>query len=975
MNARAAVAGFSSVLVLATVVALGFDRDLVAESPNVIVIYTDDQGFGDASCLNGSAKFQTPNLDRLAREGIAFTDAHSSDTVCTPSRYGLLTGRYSWRTSLKKGVYGAESACLIADGRMTIGSLMRGQGYATAMVGKWHLGMDFPGEPGHRDWSKPVRDMPLDKGFDYFYGIPASMNYGVLAWFEGRHAAVPPTLYTAKKPNDLAIADYRIKPPYESTPQQTQQNLGVLGMEIAADFVDVECLTRCTDKALQWLAEQAPQAQQGRPFLLYLPYTSPHKPVIPLPEFRGQSKAGAFGDFMIETDHHVGRILHFLDQKKIADNTLVVFTSDNGPENTWRERTTKYDHHSNHIYREGKRSIYEGGHRVPFFVRWPNGITNPGRVWSGTVCQTDLLATLADIVGSDLPENAGEDSQSLLPVFRSAAAAPSRQPTMHHAANGRLAIRDGDWKLCFRYGKQDVELYNLREDPSETNDVAHDHPIVVDTLKGKATKIVALGRTTDGPPQANDTGYWNALSWIPPEQYEQQQATLRKPIPQKPVTSHDWQVSPVPEQLRTKFALDPFYQQHVMVGELPVVGSTNVSQAAILEAAWIVNKMIGHRPGILHAMAKNNTRLAVMAWNEFTTDVPEHRELKPPVYWDRRARGLGATPTAPAVSCAEENLLGHPNDPYSTENICIHEFAHAIHIMGMPDVDPTFEARLNLAYDRALAAGLWKETYAATDIQEYWAESVQSWFDDNRENDALHNHVNTRAELKLYDPGVAELCNEVFGDHEWRYQKPTLRHAVDREHLGGIDLTTLPRFQWRQAPIPPKPLVRIRTTAGPIEVELDAKAAPKTVANFLHYVHEGLYADGFFHRTVRDDNQPNDDVRIAVIQAQADPSRSSEFLPAIPLERTSQTGLKHVNGTISMAREADPDTGQHHFFICVGDQPELDFGGKRDVTRQGFAAFGVVTKGMDVVRKIHQSAADGQSLQPPIRIQRSIRLN
>jgi arylsulfatase A len=181
----------------------------IAAPPNIILIYTDDQGFGDASCLNPEAKFQTPNLDRLAGEGIAFTNVHSPDTVCTPSRYGLLTGRYCWRTSKKTGVLGAESTCLIASDRLTL----RGQGYDTGMVGKWHLGMDFPGTSKNRDWTQPVQDMPLDKGFDYFYGIPASLNYGVLAWFEGRYAKLPPTVYTAKKPNERH-SDYRIMPPY-----------------------------------------------------------------------------------------------------------------------------------------------------------------------------------------------------------------------------------------------------------------------------------------------------------------------------------------------------------------------------------------------------------------------------------------------------------------------------------------------------------------------------------------------------------------------------------------------------------------------------------------------------------------------------------------------------------------------------------------------------------------------------------------
>ncbi len=347
----------------------------IADNPNVIVIYTDDQGYGDASCLNPDAKFETPNLDRLAREGMAFTDAHCSDTVCTPSRYGLLTGRYSWRTTLKKGVFGAEKECLITDGRMTLASFLRDNGYATAMVGKWHLGMDFPGDRRNRDWSQPVRDMPLDKGFDYFWGIPASMNYGVLAWFDGRYAKVPPTQYTQKKPNKIAIADYRIMPPYETKllDAGTTNELGVVKgkLEVAADFVDSECLTRFTDKAIEWIEGKADDARFGKPFFVYLPYTSPHKPVIPIEQFRGQSEAGAYGDFMIETDWHVGRILDLLDREKLSENTVVVFTSDNGPETTWKERIKRFAHHSNGIYREGKRSIYEGGHRVPFFIRWP----------------------------------------------------------------------------------------------------------------------------------------------------------------------------------------------------------------------------------------------------------------------------------------------------------------------------------------------------------------------------------------------------------------------------------------------------------------------------------------------------------------------------------------------------------------------------------------------------------------------------
>lgn len=436
------------------------------------------------------------------------------------------------------------------------------------------------------------------------------------------------------------------------------------------------------------------------------------------------------------------------------------------------------------------------------------------------------------------------------------------------------------------------------------------------------------------------------------------------------------EVAQVPDRIREKFKLDEFYQKHSDVGGLPVVGSKNVSDAAIKEAAWIVNKLIGHRPDILKAMADNNTRLAVMAYNEYTTDVPEHKFLSTKaVFWNRRARGLGATRQAPAVSCAEENLLCYPNDPYSTENICIHEFAHAIHSMGMVTVDPTFDERLKAAFESSTSKGLWKDTYAASNRQEYWAEAAQSWFDDNRENDSLHNQVNTKAELKKYDPGVARLCEEVFGDRDWKYKKPMKRAEAERAHLAKVDFANLPKFEWKREPIPALPKVQIDTTKGKIEIELDYKKAPITVKNFLDYVHQGHYSSGSFHRTVTADNQPDNKIKIAVIQASANQNLKDQFPAAIQLERTRDTGLKHLDGTISMARDTAVDSGRDHFFICVGDQPELDFGGKRNPDGQGFAAFGKVTSGMKVVKKIHASPNENQTLKPKIKIQRMVRLN
>ncbi|YCM42779.1 sulfatase-like hydrolase/transferase [Verrucomicrobiaceae bacterium 227] len=472
--------------------------------PNIIVIYTDDQGYGDVSALNPEAKFQTPNMDRLAKEGISFTNGHSADSVCTPSRYALLTGRYPWRTDRKTGVLGAEAKGMIVDGRMTLASLLRDQGYHTGMVGKWHLGMDFPGKKGNRDWSKPIKDMPLDKGFDYFYGIPASLNFGILAWFEGRHAKVPPTLYTSKKKNPRHM-DYRIMPPYREEG----------GFEIAPDFIDNQCLTRFTDQAISWMGGKTDDAKKGKPFFLYLPYTSPHYPVCPLPEFHGQGKAGAYGEFVIETDHHIGRILEFLKSSGLDDDTLIVFTSDNGPEKSWPQRLEKFGHDSRGSYREGKRSVYEGGHRVPFLVRWPNGIKAPGRSWDQLVGQVDLLATFAELTGATLPENAGEDSQSFATILTNASSRHQRLPLINRGqGEDRYSITDGNWKLVLPGKGAEVELYDLQADPAEKKNRAAAHAEKVRKLQKKITEIVVNGRTTPGSVQPNDTGYWKELTWM-----------------------------------------------------------------------------------------------------------------------------------------------------------------------------------------------------------------------------------------------------------------------------------------------------------------------------------------------------------------------------------------------------------------------------------------------------------------------------
>lgn len=257
---------------------------------------------------------------------------------------------------------------------------------------------------------------------------------------------------------------------------------------------------------------------------------------------------------------------------------------------------------------------------------------------------------------------------------------------------------------------------------------------------------------------------------------------------------------PVEDQVRKQFALDGFYTQAVMVGGFPIVASDKVSPVALEEAEWIIRGMLEERPDILKGLAKTGTRFAVMAVEERTVDVPEHSDLTPPEWWNRRARGLGATKVRPAVSCGEENLLCCPGDPYATENILVHEFAHAIHDMGLRAVDPAFDGCLEKLYQRAMAAGLWKGKYAATNRHEYWAEAVQSWFGTNREDDHDHNHVNTREELIAYDPAVARLCAEVFGlKNDWRYVRPDDPSRIGKGHLKGLDRTKLPRFAWTAA--------------------------------------------------------------------------------------------------------------------------------------------------------------------------------
>ena len=514
---------FLSVLVLMILGSCNSSTQEIVK-PNIIIIYTDDQGYGDVRALNPDAKIQTPNMDKLANEGMIFTDGHSSDGVCTPSRYSLLTGRYSWRTSLKRGVLSSDGPCLIEKDRMTIASLLKENGYNTAMVGKWHLQMDFEGSLGKdRDWSKPFTGGPIDRGFDYFFGIPASMNYGVLTYLENDRVLDPPILWTKKK-NDITPRTYRMTPPYETEPGEGKQ-----WVEAAPSFNDELVLETFAAKAVEFISASAEDAKNGEPFFLYFALTSPHLPHCTHPDFQGRSKCGNYGDFMEETDYRIGQVLDALTANGIERNTLVIFSSDNGAESNYVYQRDTYGHYSCMNFKGGKRDIYEGGHHVPFLMRWPE-VIDAGRQADIPVCQSDFFATIADIIGATIPESAGEDSYSLYPLLLSENYDRElRGPVIHHSASGHFAIREGDWKLnMFRgsggslepkfivpeEGEAIYELYNLKNDPEETLNLYFEHPEIVKDLTTKITRIVVDGRSTPGTPQEYVKGEWKQIQWM-----------------------------------------------------------------------------------------------------------------------------------------------------------------------------------------------------------------------------------------------------------------------------------------------------------------------------------------------------------------------------------------------------------------------------------------------------------------------------
>jgi arylsulfatase A-like enzyme len=469
--------------------------------PNIVYVLADDLGYGDVKCLNAGGKIATPNLDALAAAGMIFTDAHSSSSVCTPTRYGILTGRYSWRSRLQSGVLGGYSRRLIEPGRLTVPALLQRHGYHTACVGKWHLGMDWPLKKGgfatdypdgwDVDYTKPIQNGPTSVGFDFYFGISASLD-------------MPPYVYVE---NDRSVG--------VPTVEKTWVRKG----PAHKDFEAGEVLPTLTKKAVEYIGRQAPQARKGRPFFLYLALTAPHTPILPAKEWQGKSGLNAYGDFVMQVDATVGQVLGALEAGGLARDTLVIFTSDNGcsPSANFAELAAK-GHHPSYHFRGHKADIFDGGHRIPFLVRWP-GRVKPGSRSDQLICLTDLLATCADVVGARLPDSAGEDSVSLLPALLGKAKGPLHEAVVHHSVNGSFAIRQGKWKfeLCPgsggwsapRPGRDDtsklplVQLYDLAADVGEKNNLQGKHPEVVARLTKLLEKYVADGRSTPGAAQKN----------------------------------------------------------------------------------------------------------------------------------------------------------------------------------------------------------------------------------------------------------------------------------------------------------------------------------------------------------------------------------------------------------------------------------------------------------------------------------------
>lgn len=476
--------------------------------PNVVFILADDMGYGDAQCYNAASKVPTPNIDRLAKQGMRFTDAHSPSSVCTPTRYALLTGRYTWRTRLKSGVLWGFDKPLLEDERITLPEMLRAtqSQYATAAIGKWHLGWVWMGKDGKPidrrfprndqgekaiqvvDFTKPITGGPTEHGFDMYFGDDVP-NFPPYTFFENDRLTAQPT---ELKPNSMFGDPGPMSPGWDL--QAVQPTI--------------------TERAIEYILSRE---QRGEPFFLYMPLNIPHTPIVPDDPYQGKSQAGRYGDFIVQTDAIVDRVMQALEQANLADNTIVVFTSDNGSparsgenDNGQPHSVTKQTGHvPNAPWRGLKADIWEAGHRVPHIVRWP-GVVQAGSVSDELVCLVDWYATLAEVHGVKLDEDQAEDSFSMFNLLNGGTV-PNRKSLIHHSGNGTFAIRKGDWKLIEgnlgsggfsrpsrvkpKADGPQGQLYNLADDPKESTNLWMQNPDKVKELMSELNAIRDSGRS------------------------------------------------------------------------------------------------------------------------------------------------------------------------------------------------------------------------------------------------------------------------------------------------------------------------------------------------------------------------------------------------------------------------------------------------------------------------------------------------
>jgi len=491
--------------------------------PNIIFILADDMGYGDVGVFNPECKIDTKHLNQLAEDGIRFTDAHAPSSVCTPTRYGIITGRYPWRTKLKSGVLTGKSKAMIPKSRSTVASILKQYDYETAFIGKWHLGWDwalkdsleFGGDGWNAtdfeniDFTKNVTNTPNDLGFDYAYGHSGSLDMAPYVYLENGRITSQPNHVT------------------RDTSKYGWWREGPTG----ADFIHNDVTPNFFRRSIEYITDKA---QGNNPFFLYLALPSPHTPILPTEEYIGQSNLNPYADFIVLIDDYIGKLNQAVIDAGIEENTLIIFTTDNGcsPEADFPLLANK-GHHPSFHFRGHKADIFEGGHRVPFIAKWPGKI-KAQRIYDQTICLTDFMATCAEIVNHPLQDDEAEDSYSLLPIFTGAVQHEAvREATVHHSINGSFAIRQGQWKLIFCAGSggwsqprpnnldaiadlPQIQLYDLIKDPSETNNLHQEYPAVVRALTDVMNSYIQNGRSTQGTPQTNDeySGSWEQVTAI-----------------------------------------------------------------------------------------------------------------------------------------------------------------------------------------------------------------------------------------------------------------------------------------------------------------------------------------------------------------------------------------------------------------------------------------------------------------------------